>query len=212
MTKPPHELIVVSTSRASDGAYLAMMDVAAVAAEMGVQYRIVGGNAVTLLTAVHRVDQAVPGRETADADFGAGRLVTNQPHGDLVVDEVPGLALAIARPATTIALHVTLTSGIRRSAIIDLPDVVSALCLKAYAYKGRMEPRDAVDIWRLLEAAHAAGLAAEEWPPGVTAQEAGRILEQHFTAPTAAGPRSATNSPAQQARIRTLAVRMVRSH
>jgi len=63
-----HELTFASLSRATDGAYLAAADVAAVANELALRYRIVGGNAVTLLTAVHGVDHLIPGRETAPAE------------------------------------------------------------------------------------------------------------------------------------------------
>ena len=254
-----HEVTLASTSRATDGAYLAVIDVAAVADDFGMEYRILGGNAVTMLTAVHGVDHLVPGRETADVDFGASypvvadprlpaalesrgymrvegnrftrtgqdgkgdlmlaidilapaygdRLVTNQPHGDLIVDQIPGLALALARPPTTVALDITLTSGVRLTAVIDLPDVVSALCLKAYAYQGRMHPRDAVDVWRLLEAAYALGSTAGQWPTGATGSAAAEILRQHFAVPAATGPRNASTSAAQQARIRALTAQVI---
>jgi hypothetical protein len=72
-------LAVVSTSRATDGAYLAAVDVAAVADDLQLEYRIIGGNAVTLLTVVHGVDHLAPGRETADADFGAAFPVVADP-------------------------------------------------------------------------------------------------------------------------------------
>lgn len=259
MTSDIHELNLHSTSRAADGAYLAAIDVAEVANEHALEYRIVGGNAVTLLTVVHRVDHLVPGRETADADFGAPfpvvadprlpaglaargydrvegnrfqrmrpdgkgelllvvdvlapsyeyRLKPNQRHGGLVVDEVPGLPLALARPPTTVALDLTLTGGERLSAVIRLPDVVAALCLKALAYQGRMQARDALDIWRLLEAAHAAGFTADRWPAGATATATARIIRQHFATPAASGSRNATGSPAQQARVRALALQVI---
>jgi len=147
------------------------------AGQLDVDYRIVGGNAVTFLTGIHGVDHLVPVRETADVDFGASyqvvadgrlpavlismgyeraagnrfvrvvpdsigeltlaidvlapsyenRLVVNRKHGELYVDEVPGLALALARTPVTVALDVTLTSGIQASAFLMLPDVVAAL-------------------------------------------------------------------------------------
>jgi hypothetical protein len=230
-----------------------------------VPYRLVGGNAVSLLAAVHGVSDRVPARETADADFGAeypviadprllaalldrgyrqaegnrflrqhtlpsldaaaapvrdliidvlapsyqGRLVTNQPHGPLVVDEVPGLALALARPGTPVAVEVQLTSGHRLATDLLLPDVVSAICLKAYAYAGRFTPRDAVDLWRLLEAAAAAGVTAATWPTGATATAAANVLSQHFGWPGAQGPARASARPPDQTRIRALVAHVV---
>lgn len=209
-------LVLVSTGRASDASFLAAADLAEIAGRLDVPYRLIGGNAVSLLVAVHGVDDLVPARETADADFGAeprvvadprlvqalldrgyrqpegnrftrthtlptlagaattdrdlvvdvltpsyqSRLVTNQPHGTLVVDEVPGLHLALARPGTTVTIQVRLTSGHVVDARLVVPDVVSAICLKAYAYDGRLFARDAVDLWRLLEAVRAAGISA----------------------------------------------------
>ncbi|NGM16112.1 hypothetical protein [Verrucosispora sioxanthis] len=65
-----------------------------------------------------------------------GALVPNQRHGELVVDEVPGLVLALHRPAELLDVHVQLTSGEPLGMRVMLPDVASALCLKALAYRG----------------------------------------------------------------------------
>lgn len=251
----PMRLILASTGRASDAAYLAAADIAAIGAQLNIDYRLIGGNAVTLMCAAHGVAHLVPGRETADADLGAGhqvvgdsrvlaallglgyaqvegnrfvrtseerrlvidvlapsfgsRLVPNQPHGDLVLDEVPGLALALARPGLEIGLEVILTNGDEVRLTTVIPDVVSAICLKAYAYSGRWSDRDAVDIWRLLEAAFAAGVRAENWPTGASAQEAATILRQHFGRPGATGPRRATAASAGQTRVRALVTAVV---
>lgn len=61
---------MVSTSRQQDLAYLALADVAAVSVDLRLDYRIVGGNAVSLLVAAFDV-RDVPDRETADADVAA---------------------------------------------------------------------------------------------------------------------------------------------
>ncbi len=74
-----HRLVLVSAGRASDAAFLAAADLAMIAAELDVPYRLVGGNAVTLLVAVHGVIDMVPARETADADFGAAYPVVADP-------------------------------------------------------------------------------------------------------------------------------------
>jgi hypothetical protein len=256
-----HRLVLVSAGRASDAAFLAAADLAVIAAELDVPYRLVGGNAVTLLVAVHGVSDMVPARETADADFGAaypvvadprllaalrergyrqqsgnrflrthtlgpttgraapswdlvidvlapsyvGRLLPNQPHGELVVDEVPGLNLALARDGTPITVEVTLTSGHTVTTALMLPDVVSAICLKAYAYAGRLTERDAVDLWRLLEAAY----TAANWPTGPTATEAAAVLRQHFGRPGAPGLARAGDSMRDRTRITALVAHVV---
>lgn len=248
---------MISTSRANDAGYRASADLAVVAGLLGAAYRLVGGNAVSLLTAVHGVSDLVPGRDTADADFAAhygvvgdprlpkalaelgytrvvgnrftrtdpasgdelavdvlapsytGRLEANQRHGLLYVDEVPGLAFALERPPTVVAAEVMLTSQVTVSAELQLPDVVAALCLKAYAYAGRWHPRDALDVWRLLEAAYAAGVLASDWPTGPTGRAGSSLLHQHFGRPASQGPQEATRSTAQQARIRALVAGVV---
>lgn len=135
---------LASTSNAEDAAWLAVADVAAVATDLGIDYRLIGGNSVALLVRVHDAATQVPDRATADADMGVsfevcadprlvpaltalgydrqsgnrfirtqgtralvidvlapsylGRLMSNQPHGDLVVDEIPGLLDALRLP------------------------------------------------------------------------------------------------------------------
>jgi len=65
------EIALASTSRSGDAGYLATRDLAVIADALGLEYRLVGGVSVTLLTRVHGVADRVPERETADADFGA---------------------------------------------------------------------------------------------------------------------------------------------
>ncbi|WP_203857917.1 hypothetical protein [Plantactinospora mayteni] len=78
--------------------------------------------------------------------------------GELVVDEVPGLLLALHRPGAVVEVQVRLTSGTELAIRLVLPELISAVCLKALAYRGRFAAKDAVDLWRLLNAAYAAGL------------------------------------------------------
>lgn len=255
----PIPLALSSPGRATDGAWLAAGDLAGVAERLEVEYRLVGGNAVTLLAAAYGVTHLVPARETADADFGASfrvvadprlvdalvllgyrraagnrfvrtirdpvgalaltvdilapsyeaRMISNRPHGDLVVDEVPGLALALARSAVVVAVDLTLTSGDRVSAVLMLPDGISALCLKALSYAGRFAERDAVDLWRLLEVARAAGITGGSWPEGPTTRDAAAAIRRHFGTAAASGVRAASESPADQARIRALVAEVV---
>ncbi|MGW0507009.1 hypothetical protein [Micromonospora sp. NPDC003241] len=131
-------------------------------------------------------------------------LVPNQRHGDLVVDEVPGLVLALHRPAESLTAHVQLTSGRGLRLRVVLPDVTSALCLKALAYRGRFAAKDAVDLWRLINAAYAAGLRVADWPGSVTGRQAAAVLHRFFGAPGAAGLKQASPRVGDRTRLRAL--------
>jgi hypothetical protein len=133
-----------------------------------------------------------------------GGLRSNQRHGDLFVDEIPGLAFALSRPPTTVVLRVHLLDGDEVAMHLSLPDLTSALCLKALAYRGRFEDKDAVDLWRLMCAAHAAGLRAESWPATVTGRDAGHVLHRFFGRPGAAGLKQVSPQRSDQARMRAL--------
>ena len=63
-------LVLASTSSATDAAWLAAADIAAIASDAGVAYRLIGGIATTLLVHHHGAETLVPARETADADMG----------------------------------------------------------------------------------------------------------------------------------------------
>lgn len=128
------------------------------------------------------------------------KLVPNQRHGDLVVDEVPGLILALHRPAAVVHLRVRLTNAEELALQVRLPDVISALCVKALAYRGRFAAKDAVDLWRLLNAAHAAGLTSQAWPMSATGREAGLILHRFFGTPGGTGLAQVSASTADRTR------------
>ncbi|WBB47444.1 hypothetical protein O3597_20170 [Verrucosispora sp. WMMA2044] len=138
-----------------------------------------------------------------------GALVPNQRHGELVVDEVPGLVLALHRPAELLDVHVQLTSGKALNLSVMLPDVASALCLKALAYRGRLAAKDAVDLWRLITAAHAAGLRVADWPGSVTGRQAAEVLHRFFGVPQAAGLKQVSASTADRTRMLALVRQVV---
>ncbi|MEP7762368.1 hypothetical protein [Sanguibacter sp. 25GB23B1] len=248
-------LALRSGSNASDAAWLAVRDVARIAAELDVEYRLVGGNSVTLLAHLHGASHLAPERETSDADMGVpyevcadprllpqllglgyeredgnrfvrgdgdrtlvidvlapsytSAFLTNQAHGDLVVDEVPGIRSALNLPATALRVEVTLTDGEVVPLEISLPHVHAALIIKAFAYPDRLASKDAVDIWRLLEAANAGRLTAEDWPMKIEAREGAALLHQHFGGRSSRGPSRASTDAALQARIRLLVARVV---
>jgi len=134
----------------------------------------------------------------------SGRMESNQPFGDLYVDAIPGLSIAIARPATLVEVATTLTTGESLTYSVHLPDPTAALCMKAYAYRWRLADRDAIDIWRLLEVVHATERTADDWPGGPAGQDAARHLHELFATPAGAGTTAATTDGASRVRIRAL--------
>lgn len=60
------DLTLWSASRAQDAGYLALADICGLAAHLGADYRIVGGQMVSLLVEAFTATGA-PARETADA-------------------------------------------------------------------------------------------------------------------------------------------------
>ena len=163
----PCQVTLASNSNAEDAAWLAVADVAAVATDLNIDYRLIGGNSVALLVHVHNATTQVPARATADADMGAsfevcsdprlvpaltalgydrqsgnrfirsqgtralvidvlapsylGRLRSNQTHGDLVVDEIPGLLDALRLPSVHVAASVILTDTSRLDVHVPSP-------------------------------------------------------------------------------------------
>lgn len=74
-----------------------------------------------------------------------------------MVDEVSGLAEALHLAPVRVSVTAALTDGTDVDATLHLRDARAALILKAHAYRGRWSHRDALDIWRRLEAASHAG-------------------------------------------------------
>ena len=138
-----------------------------------------------------------------------GPLMPNKPHGDLVVDEIPGLLDALRLPPVHVAARAILTDTTQVDVRVPLPDVRAALVMKAHAYAGRLGDNDALDIWRLLQSAGNAGHTAADWPTGSTARDAAVLLHQHFGAPSSGGSRRATPNRTNQARIRVLVAHIV---
>lgn len=126
-----------------------------------------------------------------------------------MVDEVPGLLLALRLDPVHVALTATLSDGAELTTTLLLPDVRAMLVLKAFAYRGRMGSADALDVWRLLEAANAAGLTPDDWPKGADGRDGSRLLHAHFAAPGSGGEGRAAPARDAQARIRALTHRIV---
>jgi hypothetical protein len=242
-------LPIAATSRAQDAGYLALADLADIAADLAADYRIVGGQMVSLLVAFSGAT-GVPER-SLDADFGipyqvaadrrltdglaargyqpegaanrfaridanreliidvlapsyTSRLRTRQTHGHLVLDEIPGLSYALASAPVSIELDATLSDGKALSFTVTLPNVIAALAVKAFAYAGRADAKDALDIWRLLEAARAMGVTPADWPTSPTPAEARTLLISDFGTAAGQGARNAVAAPQARTRIAAL--------
>ena len=248
-----------ASSQAEEAGFLAMRDLAAVADDVGIEYRLIGGQMVRLHVALADVPEPVV-RVTQDADMGVAaasardpalvsglealgytrpgasnrfvrttdeglrlvidvlapawrgrRLVPNQQHGDIVLDEIPGLTLALARPGEQVDLTVAMLDGTTMSFPIVIPEINSALCLKALAWSSRLASKDAVDVWRLLRA-HRQRLAEPvEWRDSGVQGDAATVLRADFARPTGGGVRAATPDRAEQAEIRALTLAVLRA-
>lgn len=133
-----------------------------------------------------------------------GRLVSNQQHGELFVDEIPGLAYALNRPPAVVELSVRLLDGRELDMQIALPELASALCIKAFAYRERFADKDAVDLWRLMNAAHSAGLGPDTWPATVAGRRAAEVLRRIFGKPASTGLNQISSRRSDQTRMRAL--------
>lgn len=244
--------VIPSTARAEDGAFLAMSEVAELAASTDTEYRIIGAHIISVHTARHELD--LPLRQTG-ADVGlqakvlsssglvqalidrgyrqeggnrfiravddlelaidllvpayTSRIRHDRPVGDLFVDEVPGLSYALARDPFVANLRIRLTTGRYVDAAPRFPDAVAALCLKVLAFAARLEQRDAIDVWRMLEVVSADGVTATTWPDRATPRQAAERLRTDFLPARGKGVRLATDQSGQQARIRALVARVV---
>lgn len=247
-----------ASSQAEEAGFLAMRDLAAVADDVGIEYRLVGGQMVRLHVALAGAAEPVV-RVTQDADMGieaasasdpalvpgleslgysrpgasnrfvratdrelklvidvlapayGRRLIPNQQHGDIVLDEIPGLSLALARPGEQLDLTVTMLDGTAVSFSAVIPEINSALCLKALSWSSRLTAKDAVDVWRLLRAHRQRLPESVEWRDSGVQGDAAAILRADFARPAGGGVRAATTDRAEQAEIRALTLAVLPS-
>jgi hypothetical protein len=139
------------------------------------------------------------------------RLVPNQQHGDIVLDEVPGLSLALSRPGEQIDLTATMLDGTAMSFPAVIPEINSALCLKALGWSSRLAAKDAVDVWRLLRAHRQRMQEPVRWRDSGVQGDAAAILRAGFARPAGGGVRAATTDRAEQAEIRALTLAVLRN-
>jgi hypothetical protein len=247
-----------ASSQAEEAGFLAMRDLATVAGDAGIEYRLVGGQMVRLHVALAEVPEPVA-RVTQDADMGIeaasarnpelvpalealgysrpgasnrftrttdnelelvidvlapayGRgLVPNQQYGDIVLDEIPGLSLALARPGEEVDLTVTMLDGTAMSFPAVIPEINSALCLKALGWSSRLAAKDAVDVWRLLRAHRQRIPEPVEWRDSGVQGDAVAVLRDDFARPAGGGVRAATTDRVEQAEVRALTLAVLRT-
>ena len=137
------------------------------------------------------------------------RQVESETFGDLTVDAIPGMHVAMMLPATGVDVQAHLRDGTELAMALDVTDVRAALVMKAYAYRLRFGANDARDVWRLLEAADGAGHTAGDWPTAAGAHSAAAHLWEFFGQPGGSGAAAASRHPADQARIRLLTMKLV---
>ncbi|MDQ4144435.1 MAG: nucleotidyl transferase AbiEii/AbiGii toxin family protein [Actinomycetota bacterium] len=92
---------------------------------------------------------------------------TSRPRENVRVDdklttiEVPGLASALLAEPVTVRVSLSPRTGGEHQIDLRLPDEMSGLVLKAFAWRQRSAGRDIVDVWRLLEVGAAAGVSVD---------------------------------------------------
>ena len=189
-------------------------------ADLGVEFSVVGDQ--RLLDALTALGYTRPGasnrfvRPLGDdqnavidvlAPSFTGRHEPNQRHGNLVVDEIPGLIYALGTRAVTVELEADLTTGARIKSRIRVPSPLPALCLKLLSWDSRLAAKDATDIWRMLAVCDEAGVTPGDWPDNGTARDALAALRQ-FAGIGGISLRHLAPDRSTQARIRALAQRV----
>ncbi|RHW24044.1 hypothetical protein D0Z08_26195 [Nocardioides immobilis] len=137
-------------------------------------------------------------------------MVSNQQYGDITLDEIPGLSLALARPSEPIELTVVLLDGASFSIDLVIPDITSALCLKALGWSNRYAAKDAVDGWRLLRAHRQRIPDSIAWRQSGVQGDAAAILRSDFARAAGLGVRAASTDRADQAETRALTLTLMR--
>ncbi|MCZ4278453.1 hypothetical protein [Rhodococcoides yunnanense] len=83
-----------------------------------------------------------------------GKSLTTVVLGERSFDAIPGLSLALAAPALDVAVHARLHSGDDLTFSVLVPDVESAVVLKALTWWSRMADKDVSDLCSLFAITH----------------------------------------------------------
>jgi hypothetical protein len=249
-------LELVAESQSQESGFLALADIASLAKETGIEYRVVGGLMVTLYLAVSGADDPTS-RQTLDADLGVtqqvaadpalvagleglgyerpesanrfirqgaqgrrmvidvlmpsyiSRMKTNQRAGGMTLDAIPGLNLALSAPGEPLEIAAQMLDGTVIEFVTVVPNLMAALCVKTVGYGDRRAQKDALDVWRLLEAYRLAFPSPPHWPQSGSAGDAAEILRRDFGQASGAGGRAASSSRADRTRIRALVLHAV---
>ena len=140
------------------------------------------------------IDLLVPGYQT--------RRRSNVAVGPIVATEAGGLSYALGQPPTVVTVAATLSDG-RELAPFEaqLPSLAVALATKAFAWQDRRAPADALDIARLLHAAHSGGLGPDAFEHSASLRGGREIVQQAFRSPSHAGALAAYSTPVDRAHL-----------
>ena len=251
-------LELVAESQAQESGFLALADIASLANETGIEYRVVGGLMVTLHLAVSGADDPTA-RQTLHAGLGVtqqvaadpalvagleglgyerpesanrfirqtadgrrmvidllrpsytSRMRNNQRAGEMTLDAIPGLHLALAAPGESLEIAARLLDGTAVEFVTVVPNLMAALCVKTLGYAGRRAQKDALDVWRLLEAYRVVFPSPPQWPKSGAVGDAAEILRRDFGQASGTGVRAASSSRTDRTRIRALVLHAVRT-
>jgi len=152
-------------------------------------------NLVEALSALDytRVDGSRFARERGDLTLIIDLLVPdvhaerhNIEVGPLSADAAPGLTLALSRPPEWVDATVILTTGEAVTLRLPLPDSAVAVVLKVLAWEQRLQDKDAIDAFRLLDT-WAQDLATGQSRPlrrGVSVRRVVEVLRRSFVPPS----------------------------
>jgi hypothetical protein len=109
---------------------------------IAVGYKAVSGN---------HYERGVGGEVAVDLLVPAvGGAFGRAEHGGRAFDAVPGLRLALSGHRILVDVGVTFRDGSRRRFTVRLPCVETAVILKAYAARSRLEAKDIADLYNLF--------------------------------------------------------------
>jgi len=129
----------------------------------------------------------------------------------MTLDAIPGLHRALAAAGESLEIAAHLLDGTVIEFVTVVPNLMAALCVKTVGYGDRRAQKDALDVWRLLEAYRLALPSPSQWPQSGSAGDAAKILRRDFGQASGAGVRAASSSRADRTRIRALVLHAVGS-
>jgi hypothetical protein len=91
----------------------------------------------------------------------------------MTLDAIPGLNLALSAPGESLESAAQLLDGTVIEFVTVVPSLMAALCVKIVGYADRRAQKDALDVWRLLEAYRLAFPSPPQWPRSGSAGDPG---------------------------------------